>query len=72
MANKNKKRKMAVRINERTYNQLFDFVQNNDLRTARLVPGLCVEMALHLFFKEVSQRPLEDIAVEYLMGDCEK
>lgn len=66
MANRKNKKKMAVLINENTYNKLFDFVKNNELMTARLVPGLCVDMALSLFFKEVEKRPLEDIAVECL------
>ena len=66
MAKIRDKRKMAVLINKTTYNKLFDFVQNNELPTSRLAPGNVVEMSLNLFFKEVSKRPLEDIAVEFL------
>ena len=62
---KSKKRFSAL-IHESTYNKVNDFVQNNELITARLVPGAVLEMGLNLFFKEVQQRPLEDIAVEYL------
>ena len=62
---KSKKRFSAL-IHESTYNKVNDFVQNNELITARLVPGAVLEMGLNLFFKELEKRPLEDIAVEYL------
>ena len=65
MKRKSKKRFSAL-IHESTYNKVNEFVQNNELITARLVPGAVLEMGLNLFFKEVQQRPLEDIAVEYL------
>ena len=66
MSNIKSKKRFSALIHESTYNKVNDFVQNNELITARLVPGAVLEMGLNLFFKEVQQRPLEDIAVEYL------
>ena len=69
MSNIKSKKRFSALIHESTYNKVNDFVQNNELITARLVPGAVLEMGLNLFFKEVQQRPLEDITVEYLLGD---
>ena len=69
MSNRKSKKRFSALIHESTYNKVNDFVQNNELITARLVPGAVLEMGLNLFFKEVQQRPLEDITVEYLLGD---
>ena len=66
MSNRKSKKRFSALIHESTYNKVNEFVQNNELITARLVPGAVLEMGLNLFFKEVQQRPLEDIAVEYL------
>ena len=66
MSNIKSKKRFSALIHESTYNKVNEFVQNNELITARLVPGAVLEMGLNLFFKEVQQRPLEDIAVEYL------
>lgn len=69
MSKRKSKKRFSALIHESTYNKVNDFVQNNELITARLVPGAVLEMGLNLFFKEVQQRPLEDITVEYLLGD---
>ena len=69
MSKRKSKKRFSALIHESTYNKVNDFVQNNQLITARLVPGAVLEMGLNLFFKEVQQRPLEDITVEYLLGD---
>ena len=66
MKNRSKKKRFSALIHESTYDKVNDFVKNNELITARLVPGAVLEMGLNLFFKEVSQRPLEEIAAEYL------
>ena len=65
MKNNNKKRFNAF-ISESTYNKVAEFVKNNELITTKLNPGTVLEMGLNLFFKELQQRPLEDIAVEYI------
>ena len=66
MNNRTNKKRFSALIHESTYNKVDEFVKNNELITGRLVPGAVLEMGLNLFFKEVSKRPLEDIAVEYL------
>ena len=69
MSKRKSKKRFSALIHEDTYNKVNDFVQNNELITARLVPGAVLEMGLNLFFKEVQKRPLEEIAVEYLTND---
>lgn len=66
MNNRRNKKRFSALIHESTYNKVNEFVQNNELITAKLVPGAVLEMGLNLFFKEIQKRPLEDIAVEYL------
>ena len=66
MERKTNKKRFSALIHESTYNNVSDFVQNNELITTRLTPGSVLEMGLNLFFKELETRPLEDIAVEYL------
>ena len=66
MKRKNNKKRFSALIHEDTYNNVSDFVKNNELITTRLTPGSILEMGLNLFFAELEKRPLEDIAVEYL------
>ena len=66
MERKTNKKRFSALIHEKTYNNVSDFVKNNELITTRLTPGSVLEMGLNLFFKELEKRPLEDIAVEYL------
>ncbi len=66
MSNRTDKKRFSALIHKETYDKVNDFVKENELITARLVPGAVLEMGLNLFFKEVSKRPLEDIAIEYL------
>ena len=70
MSNRTNKKRFSALIHESTYNKVNEFVQNNELITAKLVPGAILEIGLNLFFKEVEKRPLEDIAVEYLTKDA--
>ena len=60
------KRRFSALIHESTYNKVSEFVKENKLITTKLVPGTLIEIGLNLFFKELENRPLEDIAVEYL------
>ena len=69
MTNIKSKHRLGVWIDENTYTDLHRVCNTNRLLTGRLTPGVIVEIGLNLFFKEVQQRPLEDIAVEYLLGD---
>ena len=66
MSKRSNKKRFSALIHEGTYNKVNEFVRENELITARLVPGAVLEMGLNLFFKEVEKRPLEDIAAEYL------
>ena len=70
MERRTNKKRFSALIHESTYNNVSEFVKNNELITTRLTPGTILEMGLNLFFKEVAKRPLEDIAVEYLTGDA--
>ena len=60
------KHRLGVWIEENSYTELHKICKTNRLLTGRLTPGVIVEIALRLFFKELEKRPLEDIAVEYL------
>ena len=64
---KNKKRFQAF-INEKTYDKVSEYVKNNELINGRLVPGDVLEMGISLFFKELENRSLEEIAAEFLVG----
>ena len=65
-SNRSKKKRFSALINAETYDKVNEFVKNNELITARLVPGTVLEIGINMFLAEVSRRPLEDIAVEYL------
>lgn len=62
------KRRFSALIHEKTYNKVSEFVKENELITTKLTPGSVLEMSIQLFFRELDNRPLEDIAVEYLIG----
>ena len=66
MARRTNKKRFSALIHESTYNKVEEFVKENELITARLVPGSILEMGLNLFFKELEHRTLEDMAMEYL------
>lgn len=64
------KRRFSALIHENTYNKVKNFVKENELITTRLTPGTVLEIGLNLFFKELEKRPLEEIAVEYLIDNA--
>ena len=68
MANRTNKKRFSALIHESTYDKVNEYVKENELITARLVPGTILEIGLNMFFEEVKKRPLEDIAAEYLMN----
>ena len=49
----NNKHRLGVWIEENTYTDLHRVCNTNTLLTGRLTPGVIVEIALRLFFKEV-------------------
>ena len=66
MSKRGNKKRFNAKISERTYNKVSKFVEENELITTKLVPGTILEIGLNMFFKELENRTLEDIAVEYL------
>ena len=68
MVKRTNKKRFSALIHEETYNKVNDFVKNNELVTVRLAPGAVLEMGLNLFFKELEEKSLEEIAAEYLTG----
>ena len=53
MTNRNNKHRLGVWIEENTYTELHKVCNTNRLLTGRLTPGVIVEIALRLFFKEI-------------------
>ena len=68
MVKRTNKKRFSALIHEETYYKVNDFVKNNELVTVRLAPGAVLEMGLNLFFKELEEKSLEEIAAEYLTG----
>ena len=67
MNNNRDKERFSVFINAETNEKAHNFVKDNDLIMERLTLASVMEMALNLFFKEVENRNLESVAIEYLM-----
>ena len=53
MNNRNNKHRLGVWIEENSYTELHKVCNTNRLLTGRLTPGVIVEIALRLFFKEI-------------------
>ena len=53
MKNTNNKHRLGVWIEENSYTELHKICNTNKLLTGRLTPGVIVEIALRLFFKEI-------------------
>ena len=53
MSNIKSKRRLGLWIDENTYTDLHRVCNTNRLLTGRLTPGIIVEIALRLFFKEI-------------------
>ena len=53
MKNTNNKHTLGVWIEENSYTELHKVCNTNRLLTGRLTPGVIVEIALRLFFKEI-------------------
>ena len=68
MSKSKDKRRFSALINAETYNKVSDFVKENSIINTKITPGSVLEMGLNLFFKELENKTLEDIAVEYLIG----
>ena len=53
MKNTNNKHRLQIWIDENSYTELYKTCKANRLLTGRLTPGVIVEIALRLFFKEI-------------------
>ena len=53
MTDINNKHRLGIWIEEKTYAELHKICKTNKLLTGRLTPGVIVEIALRLFFKEI-------------------
>ena len=53
MTDINNKHRLGVWIEENSYTELYKTCKANRLLTGRLTPGVIVEIALRLFFKEI-------------------
>ena len=53
MSNIKSKHRLGVWIDENSYTELHKVCNTNRLLTGRLTPGVIVEIALRLFFKEI-------------------
>ena len=53
MTDINNKHRLGVWIDENSYTELHKVCNTNRLLTGRLTPGVIVEIALRLFFKEI-------------------
>ena len=53
MKNTNNKHRLNIGIDENTYTDLHRVCNTNRLLTGRVTPGIIVEIALRLFFKEI-------------------
>ena len=53
MKNTNNKHRLGVWIEENTYTELHKTCKANKLLIGRLTPGVIVDIALRLFFKEI-------------------
>lgn len=66
MSNIKKKHRLNTNINMDTYNELNDFIKNNEVITSKLSKGTVITIALNLLYKTAEHRDISDLMVEYL------
>ena len=66
MSNIKKKHRLNTNINMDTYEQLNDFIKNNEVITSRLSKGTVITIALNLLFKTAEQTDISQLMMEYL------
>ena len=66
MNNIKKKHRLNTNINMDTYEQLNDFIKNNEVITSRLSKGTVITIALNLLFKTTEQTDISQLMMEYL------
>ena len=66
MSNIKEKHRLGVYVNTDTYNELSDFIRNNELVTSKLSKGTVITLALNMLFKTAEHRDISDLMMEYL------
>ena len=66
MANIKENLRLGVHLNTDTYNELSDFIRNNELVTSKLSKGTVITLALNMLFKTAEHRDISDLMMEYL------
>ena len=60
------KHRLNTNINIDTYNELDEFIKNNEVITSKLSKGTIITIALNLLFKTAEHRDLSQLMMEYL------
>ena len=66
MSNIKAKHRLNTYINMDTYEQLNNFIKNNEVITSRLSKGTVITIALNLLFKTAEQTDISQLMMEYL------
>lgn len=66
MSNKQEKHRLNTNINMDTYNELNDFIKNNEVITSKLNKGTVITLALNLLYKTTEHTDISQLMMEYL------
>lgn len=66
MSNKQKKHRLNTHINMDTYDELNDFIRNNEVITSKLNKGTVITIALNLLYKTAEHTDISQLMMEYL------
>lgn len=66
MSNKQKKHRLNTNINMDTYDELNDFIKNNEVITSKLNKGTVITIALNLLYKTTEHTDISQLMMEYL------
>lgn len=63
---KQKKHRLNTNINMDTYDELNDFIKNNEVITSKLNKGTVITIALNLLYKTTEHTDISQLMMEYL------
>ena len=66
MNKKQEKHRLNTNINMDTYNELNDFIKNNEVITSKLNKGTVITIALNLLYKTTEHTDISQLMMEYL------
>ena len=66
MSNKQKKHRLNTNINMDTYDELNDFIKNNEVITSKLNKVTVITIALNLLYKTTEHTDISQLMMEYL------